>query len=109
MRRESSQNRQNQKRLSSHLRLLNEAAAGSLEDLECPKCRHTAVSVWFTHPASDTYRTWFICANCDFHTRVQNTERPHFFSQDRMSTDLEERDLSILRQSLTKRLPRRLM
>lgn len=108
MPRESSRN-ENEKRLSPQLRLVNEAAAGRLEDLECPKCRDTAVSVWFTHPAADTYRTWFICANCDFDTRVQNTERPHFFSQDRVSTELEERDLSILKQSLFKRLPRRLM
>lgn len=109
MPRESSQHRKNEKRLSSHLRLLNEAAAGRLEDLECPKCREGGVSVWFTHPAADTYRTWFICADCDFHTRIQNTEKPLFFSEDRVSTDLEERDLSILRQSLFKRLPRRLM
>ena len=107
MPRESSRN-QNEKRLSPQLHLLNEAAAGRLEDLECPTCRKTAVSVWFTHPASDTYRTWFICANCDFHTRVQNTERPQSFSQDRVNTNLEERDLSIFRQSLFRKLPRRL-
>src|SRR2546427_12972592 len=112
MPRENSQNLQNNssdERLSSQLRLLNEAAAGHLDDLECPKCRHAAVSVWFTHPASDVYRTWFICADCDFHTRAQNTAKPSFFSEARVNTELEEQDLSILRASLFKRPPQRLM
>lgn len=95
--------------LSSQLRLLQDAANGRLENLECPNCRHAAVSAWFTHPAADTYRTWFICGDCDFHTRVQNTERPHFFSEDRVNTDLEERDLSVLRQTIFRRPPQRLM
>jgi hypothetical protein len=99
----------NDEDLSVQLRLLNEAAAGRFDDLECPKCRRPAVSVWFTHPAADVYRTWFICADCDFHTRAQNTERPNFFSEARVSTDLEERDLSILKESLFKRPPQRLM
>jgi ribosomal protein S27E len=106
-------NSQNPKRtndeLSLQLRLLKEANAGHLDDLECPKCRHAAVSVWFSHPAAEVYRTWFICGNCDFHTRAQNTERPGFFSDERVSTDLEEKDLAILRQSLFKRPPLRTM
>lgn|SRR6267142_233163 len=93
--------------LSLQLRLLNEADAGRLDDLECPKCRHATVSVWFSHPAAEIYRTWFICVNCDFHTRAQNTERPRFFSDERVSTALEEKDLAILRQSLFKRPPGR--
>jgi hypothetical protein len=44
-------------RASWHVQLLKEAAAGRLDDLECPKCRQLAVSVWFTHPAADFYRT----------------------------------------------------
>jgi len=99
----------NKEELALQLRLLAEADAGRFDDLECPQCRQTAVSVWFTHPAADVYRTWFICANCSFHTRAQNTERPRSFSETRVSTDLEERDLSILRQSLFKRLPKLLM
>ena len=31
---------------------------------------------------------------------MQNAERPRFFSEDRVSTDLEERDLSIVRQAI---------
>jgi hypothetical protein len=109
MPRESSPNPNSDERLTSQLRLLNEAAAGRIEDLECPNCGHAAVSVWFTHPAADMYRTWFICADCDFHARAQNTIRPSFFSEDRVNTDLEEHDLSILKQSLFKRPPQRLM
>jgi hypothetical protein len=99
----------NDERLSLQVRLLSEAATGHLDNLECPSCRQAAVSVWFTHPAADMYRTWFICADCDFHTRAQNTERPTFFSEDRVSTDLEEQDLSLLKGALFKRPPQRLM
>ena len=106
---ENSQNQSNNERVSLHVRLLKEAAAGRLDDLECPKCRQPAVSVWFTHPAADFYRTWFICVNCDFHTRAQNAEKPPFFSEDRVSTELDEKDVAILRQSLFKRPPRRMM
>ncbi len=105
---ENSQN-QNEERLPLYLHLLKEAAAGHLEDLECPKCRQAAVCVWFTHPAADTYRTWFICSDCDFHTSAQHTDKPPFFSEARISTELEEKDLSILKQSLFKRPPQRLM
>jgi hypothetical protein len=106
-----SENSQNQidKKLADQLRLLDQASAGHLEDLKCPNCQHAAVSAWFTHPAHDVYRTWFICADCDFHARVQNSERPPFFLEARVNTDLEERDLSILKQSLFKRPPQRLM
>jgi hypothetical protein len=106
---EKSQHPQNDERLSLQLRLLDEAAAGHLEDLKCPSCGHPAVSVWFTHPAADMYRTWFICSDCDFHSRVQNADRPVFFSEVRVCTDLEERDLSILKRSLFKRPPQRLI
>jgi hypothetical protein len=106
---EESQNPQNDESLKVQLRLLGKAAAGQIEDLECPSCGHAAVSVWFTHPAADVYRTWFICADCDFHTRAQDTSRPSFFSEARINTELEERDLSILKQSRLKRPPQRLM
>ena len=104
MQREKSQHPSDD-RPSSHLYLLKEAAAGRFDGLKCPQCYHKAISVWFTHPTSDVYRTWFICADCDFHTRAQNTERPRFFSDDRVSADLEERDLAIVRQTIFKRPP----
>jgi hypothetical protein len=110
MPKESSQNRHNnEERLSLHLQLLNDVAAGRLENLQCPNCGRAAVSAWFTHPAKAIYRTWFICSDCDFHSRAQNTDRPNFFSEARVCTDLEERDLSILKSSLFKRPPNRLM
>jgi hypothetical protein len=108
MRQEKSQN-QTSRELSSQLHLLDEAAIGHLANLECPSCRQLAISVWFSRPAPDMYRTWFICADCDFHTRAQNTERPRFFSDDRVSAELEERDLSIVRRSLFRRPPQRLI
>jgi hypothetical protein len=96
-------------RLSSYLQLLRESDAGHLDELRCPKCGKSAVSVWFSHPTEDVYRTWFICLECDFHTRVQNSERPRSFSEQRVSTDLQERDLLILKQSIFKKPPRGIM
>lgn len=89
MPREESQTPQSQTEGALALsRLANEAAAGHFDDLECPKYQHAAVSVWFTHPAPDVYRMWFICADCDFHTRAQLKEKPPYFKQSRVSTDL---------------------
>src|SRR5215469_10954788 len=104
MRQGKSQTRTNNG-LMKQMHLLEEAAIGHLDNLECPKCRHMAVSVWFSHPVPDVYRTWFICADCDFHSRAQNTEKPRFFSDDRVNTVLEEGDIAIVRQSIFKRPP----
>ena len=95
----------NDERLSLNLRMLSEAANGRLDDLECPKCRQATVYVRFTHPTPNVYRTWFICFNCDFHSRIQNIEQPPFFSEERISSELEEKDLAILKQSIFKRPP----
>jgi hypothetical protein len=84
------------------LRLPEQAAIGRLDDLECPQCGHKAVSVWFTHPAANIYRTWFGCSHCNFITRAQNSTRPPFFSEARVRQDLEERDLVALESSVFK-------
>jgi hypothetical protein len=100
---ENSPCRQNSpERIQLQLRLLEDAANGRLDRLECPQCRHAAVSVWFTHPAARTYRTWFVCTQCSFVTRAQNSTRPQVFSEARVREDLEERDLSALNRSVFK-------
>jgi len=81
--------------LEAHMRLLQEAVLGRFDNLDCPSCRVATVSVWFSHPGQDEYRTWFLCGNCDFHTRVQNSARPAKFTEDRLKPDLERRDRSI--------------
>lgn len=40
--------------------------------------------------------TWFVCENCDFHLRLQNTERPPFFSSERVHEYLEAYDSDLL-------------
>jgi hypothetical protein len=47
-------------------RLAFAAERGQLEGLECPNCNQPKVSVWFTHPAPDEYRTWFFALNVIF-------------------------------------------
>jgi len=83
--------------------LASQAENGFLEELECPECHECAVSVCFTHPADDEYRTWFFCTACDFQTRAQNSQKPQFFSEDRRRLDLEGRDKSILENALFKK------
>jgi hypothetical protein len=86
--------------LKLYMRLLNDADSGSLDNLECPSCRQTAVSVWFTHPAEDIYRTWFVCTHSRFHSRAQNNGIPAFFTANRLRPDLQEGDLSVLKQAV---------
>jgi hypothetical protein len=94
-------------RVSKFVRLLKEADAGKFERLECPKCEHLAVAVWFTHPAPDEYRIWFKCTDCDFHTRAQLAEKPHYFSESRINKELEGRDVAILQNAIFKKPPRK--
>jgi len=61
------------------LDLVRSATAGRLDDLPCPKCGQLRVSVKFTQPQSGEYRTWFICTDCGFQMRTQNSERPAHF------------------------------
>jgi hypothetical protein len=96
-------NPQFDERFSRRVKLLNEAAAGRLEELQCPECDKLTVSVWFTHPEKESYRMWFLCSACNFHTRVQCTGKPSHFSEIRRRIDLEERDASILGESIFKR------
>jgi phage FluMu protein Com len=105
MQSESSKKADNKEKLSLQLRLLAEADAGHLDSIKCPNCRQAAVSVWFTHPVVNTYRTWFICARCHFVSRAQNSKRPPFFSEARVCQDLEDRDLSALNKSIFKVRP----
>jgi hypothetical protein len=76
--------------------LLKKVISGSLDNLECPKCRHKTVSAWFTRPEPETYRTWLICADCDFWSHVINSTKPPFFSEGRLRLDLQEKDAAIL-------------
>src|SRR5580765_6788171 len=74
------------------LTLLNSAADGHFDALECPECHKPSVSVWFTHPRDGEYRTWFLCQECPFSTRAQNSERPNHFSDSRVHKALEKYD-----------------
>jgi len=74
------------------------AETGKLDGLPCPKCGVESVSVWFTQPTEDEYRTWFICEKCDFRTRAQNSERPLYFRPDRIDKELQIYDEGIVRE-----------
>ncbi|SRR5229473_3631632 len=75
--------------LQDRLALLQAANQGKLDGLPCPRCKAAAVSVWFAHPAENEYRTWFICEQCGFEMRAQNSGRPTQYSEVR---DLGRRD-----------------
>jgi Zn ribbon nucleic-acid-binding protein len=81
---------------SAHIQLLKEAVAGHLDGLKCPTCAESSVSAWFTNPAKDIYRTWFLCASCGFHSRVRDSEKPPFYSEDRVRNYLDGLDGEIV-------------
>ena len=83
--------------MRNEIELLHEVNAGILDNLECPKCQHKAVSAWVTRPEPETFRTWLICANCDFWSHIINSTMPPFFSEDRVRVDLQEKDAAILK------------
>src|ERR1700743_1223063 len=95
-------NHSNDGRVSPQLLLTMEAEKGNLDGLLCPSCLRDAVWVWFPQPQENVYRTWFICTNCDFYFRAQNTTAPKFFSDGRRRDDLERQDISIVRRALFK-------
>lgn len=78
------------------LRLLRAAESGALEAIECPNCHQHTVYVCFTNPTENEYRTWFICQECTFEMRVQNTGRPRFYAMERVNYRLEEYDREVL-------------
>jgi len=84
--------------VSARLALLRSVESGVLDSIPCPQCHSNSVSVWFTHPSLNEYRTWFVCSRCAFQMRVQNSERPAYFSADRVDARLEEYDSEILRK-----------
>lgn len=69
---------------------------GNFDSLECPECHNWSVSVRFTHPRQDAYRTWFVCSKCPFRLRLQNSGRPTHFSEDRIDELLQAYDVDIL-------------
>ncbi len=54
---------ENSRRLSelsqAQIELIKQADLGQLDLLSCPKCGRNSVSVRFTHPKANEYRTWF--------------------------------------------------
>lgn len=72
--------------VQARLLLVQAASEGKLDDLRCPQCQCQTVSVWFTHPADKEFHTWFLCSQCGFSMRAQNSERPEYYSAGRDRT-----------------------
>ena len=83
--------------VTCRLRLLRDLESGRLDRLDCPDCNKQAVSVWFSHPREAVFRTWFVCSNCSFRMRAQNTTRPKFYSDERLSHELGVYDDRLLK------------
>jgi len=83
--------------VTNRLRLLRDLEFGQLESLDCPDCNKQAVSVWFSHPRRDVYRTWFVCSNCSFRMRARNSRRPKFYSDERLSHESDVYDDRLLK------------
>ena len=78
--------------LPARLRLLQSADCGRLDSIECPQCKQATVAVWYTHPFPREYRTWFVCSNCSFSMRAQNSAKPKHFSRERLDERLQSLD-----------------
>jgi transposase-like protein len=76
--------------VQERLQLLRAEEAGQMEGIACPQCKQATVSVWFTHPAKNEFRTWFVCETCGFSMRTQNTGRPAHYSEERDRTGRAE-------------------
>jgi len=74
--------------------------AGKLENLLCPQCQRESVSVWFTHPAPEEYRTWLICSTCEFQARAHNSSKPAHYSEAKRHIVLETKDGDILDRAI---------
>lgn len=59
----------------NYARLLSQLAGGMLDGLQCPECDQRSVSVCFTPHHANEYRSWLICASCDFRSRTHNRTR----------------------------------
>ena len=56
----------------TYARLLSQLATGMLDGLQCPECDQRSVSVCLTPHHANEYRSWLICASCDFRSRTHN-------------------------------------
>ena len=82
----------------ARVELLRILESGVLSGISCPSCRERAVSVRFTRPAEDLYRTWFVCSKCGFRLRAQNSGRPVGFSEELVDRELQKYDVEIVRK-----------
>jgi hypothetical protein len=89
--------------IEARLALARAADSGVLDSLECPDCGCHTVSIWFSHPREDEYRTWFICSECAFNMRGQNLDRPRHYSEERVDPEFEMYDDRILGQAIFKK------
>jgi hypothetical protein len=82
------------------MRMLAAEADGVLDGLECPDCHIRVVSVRYTEPQKGVYRTWFMCSECAFQQRTQNSGKPAHFSADRVDSRLQAYDADILEKCI---------
>jgi hypothetical protein len=75
-----------------------DADTGNLDALQCPRCKALAVSVSFTHPASDAYRVYFRCSECSFWMTGRHAGKPAYFSDERVDHKLQTQDIELLKK-----------
>jgi DNA-directed RNA polymerase subunit M/transcription elongation factor TFIIS len=85
-----------QQAFTRNLTLIQALESGVLDAIECPKCCKHTITVRFTQPRISEIRTWFLCTNCTFRLRVQNSTIPRYFSIDRLDEQLEAYDDDVL-------------
>ena len=93
----------NSNELNETLKLLEKLESGILDSITCPRCHNDSVTVRFSNPEPNEYRTWLVCLKCSFVLRLQNTERPQFYSTSRIDEQLEAYDYEVIGKMIFKR------
>lgn len=84
--------------VDKHVTMLWSLESGLFDSIECPNCAKREVSAWFTNPAENEFRTWFVCGACGLENRAINDGKPKMFRADRIHSELQKRDETIVKQ-----------
>jgi len=81
-----------------HAKMLWSLESGIFDCIECPKCGKCEMSAWFTNPAPNEFRTWFVCCSCGYESHTMNAVKPANFRADRIHLEFQKRDEEIVKQ-----------
>jgi len=79
-------------------RLLERTVTDEFDSLECPQCHQPSLSIWFTPPRKDHYRTSFVCSQCQLEARDIDRQMAGNYWEERMNRRLHAYDAELLQE-----------